>query len=64
MNHESLAELIRTLNPTQQESVREFVEFLKQRDACRQPAPQQTPFLDAVDEFVAEHPELLRRLAE
>jgi hypothetical protein len=56
---ENLADAIRALTPAEQESVRLFVEFLKRKD----PAPS-SPFLAAVDEFVAQHPELLRRLAQ
>jgi len=58
MADQNLADLIDTLTPEQQESVRQFVDFLKQRESTR------TPFLTAVDEFVDQHPELLRRLAE
>jgi len=56
---ENLAEAIRSLTPAEQESVRLFVEFLKGKN----PAPS-SPFLTAVDEFVEQHSELLRRLAQ
>jgi len=56
---DDLADVIRSLTPEEQESVRMFVEFLKRREA----APT-SPFLAAVDEFVDQHPELLRRLAQ
>ena len=56
---ENLAEVISSLTPEDQESVRLFVEFLKRRGS----APS-SPFLAAVDEFVNQHPELLRRLAQ
>ena len=55
----NLADVIRSLTPEERESVRLFVEFLKRRDS----APS-SPFLAAVDEFVNQHPELLRRLAQ
>lgn len=56
---EKLADLIRSLTPEEQESVQEFINFLKER------RPQATsPFLAAVDEFIDQHPELLRRLAQ
>jgi hypothetical protein len=45
--------------PDEQESVRQFVEFLKRRG---QSPP--SPFLAAVDEFIDQHPELLSRLAQ
>jgi hypothetical protein len=47
------------LTPEEQESVRQFVEFLKRKA----PSPSST-FLAAVDEFIDQHPELLRRLAQ
>jgi hypothetical protein len=59
LNTESLSETIMSLTPGEQESVREFVEFLKRRQA-----PVPSPFLRAVDEFIDQHPELLRRLAQ
>jgi hypothetical protein len=42
----------------EQESVREFVEFLKAKARLR------SPFLSAVEEFINQHPELLRHLAQ
>jgi len=59
MAAENLADVIRSLTPEEQESVRQFVEFLK----CKAPSPSST-FLAAVDEFIDQHPELLRRLAQ
>jgi hypothetical protein len=56
---ENLAEAIRSLTPQEQESVKQFVEFLK-----RKRQSPSSPFLSAVDEFVDQHPELLRRLAQ
>jgi len=41
-----------------QAMVREFIFWLKQKDE------EQSPFLTAIDEFMDEHPELLRRLAQ
>jgi hypothetical protein len=54
----NLIEVISSLTPEEQESVRLFIDFLKRRDS----AP--SPFLAAVDEFIDQHPELLRRLAQ
>jgi hypothetical protein len=59
MAAENLAEIISTLTPEQQESVKQFVDFLKRRESVRR-----TPFLAAVEEFIDQHPELLRRLAQ
>jgi hypothetical protein len=54
-----LADIVSTLTPEEQAAVREFVDFLQKREK-----PAATDFLAAVDEFIGEHPELLRRLAQ
>jgi hypothetical protein len=59
MAAESLADIISSLTPEERESVMQFVEFLK-----RKGSPGSSPFLAAVDEFIGQHPELLRRLAQ
>jgi len=59
MAAENLADLINTLTPEQQESVKQFVDFLKRREPA-----QGSSFLAAVDEFIDQHPELLRRLGQ
>jgi hypothetical protein len=56
---QDLENSIHTLTPEEQESVAQFVEFLRQR---RQSGA--SPFLAAADEFIKEHPELLQRLAQ
>ena len=56
---ENLAEVINSLTPEEQESVRQFIEFLKHKESS-----PSSPFLAAVDEFIDQHPELLRRLAQ
>ncbi len=56
---ENLADTISSLGPDEQESVRQFVEFLKRKGQA-----QPSPFLAAVGEFIDQHPELLRRLAQ
>lgn len=61
MSTESLAEVVRSLTPQEQEAVRQFIDYLKRRDDA---AGSQSPFLQAADEFIAQHPELLRRLAQ
>jgi hypothetical protein len=55
---ENLSEVIRSLTPEEQEAVRQFVQFLKRKDG------RSSAFLSAVDEFVEQHPDLLRRLAQ
>jgi hypothetical protein len=57
MATENLADAIRSLTAEEQESVKQFVEFLKRKSPSSQ-------FLAAVDEFIDQHPELLRRLAQ
>jgi hypothetical protein len=59
MAAENLADLISSLTPEEQESVKQFVEFLK-----RKGSPPSSPFLAAANEFIDQHPELLRRLAQ
>jgi hypothetical protein len=56
---ENIANLIDSLTPQEQDAVREFILFLKAKTK-----PPQSPFLAAVDEFIDQHPELLRRLAQ
>jgi hypothetical protein len=58
MAPENLAEVVKTLTPEEQDSVRQFIDYLKKREA-----PPRPPFLQAAAEFIAEHPELLQRLA-
>jgi hypothetical protein len=59
MTTENLADVIRSLTPEEQESVKQFVEFLKRKGSL-----PSSPFLAAVDEFIGQHPDLLRRLAQ
>ena len=59
MAAENLADVIGSLTPQEQESVRQFIEFLKRKGSS-----STSPFLAAVDEFIDQHPELLRRLAQ
>jgi hypothetical protein len=58
---ESLADVVRSLTPREQDAVRQFIEYLKGHDAS---VRSQSAFLQAADEFIAEHPELLQRLAQ
>jgi hypothetical protein len=59
MAAQNLADVIRSLTPEEQEAVHQFVEFLKRKEST-----PSSPFLAAVDEFIDQHPELLRRLAQ
>jgi hypothetical protein len=58
MSPQDLLNLISTLSREQQDAVEEFVRILK-----KEKAPG-VAFREALDEFVGEHPELLRRLAQ
>jgi hypothetical protein len=56
---ENILDLVKTLTPQEQDAVREFINCLKNKDHT-----PKSPFLAAIDEFIDQHPELLRRLAE
>lgn len=60
MKLENLSQLVSELSPEEQSAVKEFIVFLKQRQG-KQP---ENAFQAAIDEFISEHPELLRRLAQ
>lgn len=60
MKAESLEQIVSELSPEEQSAVREFIAFLKERQS-QQPA---TTFQGAVDEFISDHRELLRLLAQ
>jgi hypothetical protein len=60
MATESLAEIVRSLTPQEQDAVRQFIDYLKRCDA----SVSQSPFVRAADDFIAEHPDLLQRLAQ
>jgi len=59
MAAENLADVVSSLTPEEQESVKQFVAFLKGKKSA-----SSSPFLTAADEFIDQHPELLRRLAQ
>lgn len=54
---ETLIEAVKSLSPEQQASVLQFIDYLKTRKDA-------SPFLQAADQFMVDHPELLRRLAQ
>ncbi len=60
MKPEDLSQLVSQLSPAEQSAVKAFITFLKERS---RKVPE-TPFLAAIDEFIAAHPELLRRLSQ
>jgi len=59
MAADNLAAVINSLTPEEQESFKQFVDFLKRKGS----APS-SPFLAAVEEFIHQHPDLLRRPAQ
>lgn len=61
MAAESLTEVVQPLTPQEQDAVRQFIDYLKGRDAS---VRSQSPFLQAADDFIATQPELLHRLAQ
>ncbi len=60
MKPENLTQLVSELSPEEQSAVREFIIFLKSRHQDQPTISVQA----ALDEFIRDHSELLRRLAE
>lgn len=58
MDAENFADVIGSLTLEEQESVKQFIDFLKGKGSS-----PSSPFLAAVDESIDQHPELLRRHA-
>jgi hypothetical protein len=56
--NESLAEVVRSLTPQEQDAVRQFIDYLKRRD----PAVSNSPILQAADE-VTRYPTIEEALA-
>ncbi|MHB8655223.1 MAG: hypothetical protein ACYDA9_15240 [Terriglobia bacterium] len=56
---ETLAEAVSRLSPEKQAAVRKFIEFIEDPEH----KSEDTPFLRAMDEFMAENSELMRLLA-
>jgi hypothetical protein len=52
-------EIVASLTPQEQEIVRELVEYLR-----RPSGSEKSPFVTAAGDFIRQHPELLRRLAQ
>ena len=59
MSDQELTAIVHSLTSEEQGAVREFIDFLKRRSS-----QQDSRFRSAVDEFMDQHPELLRRLAQ
>ena len=57
---QSLTDIVESLSPQQQDAVRRFIDYLKIRETSN----AASSYLQAADEFIDEHPELLRRLAQ
>lgn len=61
MATESLTNVVQSLTPQEQDAVLRFIDYLKGRDVS---LCSGSPFLQAADEFIAKHPDLLQRLAQ
>ena len=59
MTAEELIDKVKSLSVEEQESVVQFIDFLEHRRG-----PSSSPVLQAAEQFIAEHPELLRRLSQ
>ena len=59
MTTEELIDRVKSLSAEEQTSVVQFIDYLERRQS-----PESTPFLHAAEEFISQHPELLRRLAQ
>ena len=59
MTAEELIERVKSLSAEEQASVVQFIDYLERRH--NSPA---SPFLQAAEEFMTAHPELLRRLSQ
>jgi hypothetical protein len=57
MSSTELVEAVSALSPDEQNSVLEFIAFLRRRDTLR------SPFLRAAEQFIAEDPEILQNLS-
>ena len=60
MSPADFSQLVSELSPAERSAVEEFIAFLKERKG----KSPETSFQAAIEEFVAAHPELLRRLAQ
>jgi hypothetical protein len=60
MAAQSLTDVVQSLTQQEQDAVLRFIDYLKGRDASVGP---ESRFLQAADEFIAKHPDLLQRLA-
>ena len=60
MSAAELHQLVSELSPEERLQVERFIRFLRERNG-KSPEPS---FAAAVEEFIAAHPELLRRLAQ
>ena len=60
MPQPQLIEVVQSLSPEEQAIVREFIKRLKAHGA----STRDSAFLKAADEFIEEHSDLLRRLAQ
>ncbi|MEO8595684.1 MAG: hypothetical protein ABI759_20360 [Candidatus Solibacter sp.] len=60
MSTQDLLSVVQSLTPREQEAVSKFIDYLRERNAIQ----PDLSFLQAADEFIVEHPEILRRLSQ
>ncbi len=60
----TLAEIVESLSPQEQEAVRAFIEHLRTGLPANTSAETRSPLVAAAEAFIQQHPELLRRLAQ
>jgi hypothetical protein len=60
MATDNLAAVVQSLTPQEQEAVLQFIDYLKRRDESHS---SQSAFMSAAEEFIAQHADLLERLA-
>ena len=60
MATDNIAAAVESLTPLEQEAVLQFIDYLKRREES---AGSQSALMHAADEFIAQHPDLLERLA-
>ena len=61
-SEERLTELLASLSPEQQYAVEAFIRYLQEQE--KEPSGPGADVRAAVDDFIREHSELLRRLAQ
>ena len=61
MTTDGIVRVVRSLTRREQDAVLQFIEYLRGTHA---ETAGESPFVRAADDFIAQHPELLQRLAQ